>query len=74
VELCHEVVQLHHDAHVPAVIWQGGLDKNVPVQHGHWLSENMPNARLELRPEESHLGIFVNYEIEIMESAIELLN
>jgi pimeloyl-ACP methyl ester carboxylesterase len=58
---------------VPAVIWQGGLDKNVPIQHGKWLSENMPNARLELREDESHLGIFVNYEVEIMESALSLL-
>ena len=62
------------DVRVPAVIWQGGLDKNVPIQHGTWLSKNIPNARLELRQEESHLGIFVNYEKEIMESAIELLN
>ena len=59
---------------VPAVIWQGGVDKNVPIQHGQWLSRNMPNARLELRADESHLGIFVNYEIEIMESAIALFN
>jgi pimeloyl-ACP methyl ester carboxylesterase len=59
---------------VPAVIWQGGVDKNVPIQHGQWLAANIPNARLELRPEESHLGIFVNYEIEIMESAITLLS
>ena len=58
---------------VPAVIWQGGLDKNVPIQHGQWLAANMPNARLELRPDESHLGIFVNYEVEIMESALTLL-
>jgi len=59
---------------VPAVIWQGGLDKNVPVQHGMWLAANIPNARLELRDDESHLGVFVNYEVEIMESAIALLN
>ena len=61
------------DVKVPAVIWQGGLDKNVPVQHGKWLSGNMPNARLELRNDESHVGIFVNYEKDIMESAIALL-
>ena len=61
------------DVKVPAVIWQGGLDKNVPIQHCTWLSKNMPNAGLELREEESHLGIFVNYEVEIMESAIALL-
>jgi len=61
------------DVKVPAVIWQGGLDKNVPVQHGKWLAENLPNARLELREDESHLGIYVNYEEEIMQSAIALL-
>jgi pimeloyl-ACP methyl ester carboxylesterase len=61
------------DVKVPAVIWQGGLDKNVPVQHGKWLAENMPNSRLELREDESHLGIYVNYEEEIMQSAIALL-
>jgi pimeloyl-ACP methyl ester carboxylesterase len=58
---------------VPVIIWQGGLDKNVPVQHGKWLAANMPNTRLELREEESHLGIYVNYEKEIMQSAIALL-
>ena len=59
---------------VPAVIWQGGMDKNVPTQHGKWLAQHMPCARLELRADESHLGIFVNYEEEIMQSAIALLN
>jgi pimeloyl-ACP methyl ester carboxylesterase len=59
---------------VPTVIWQGGLDKNVPVQHGKWLAANMPSAHLELRKAESHLGLFVNYEEEIMQSAIELIS
>jgi len=61
------------DVMVPTVIWQGGLDKNVPVQHGKWLAQHMPNSKLELREEESHLGIFVNYEEQIMQSAIALL-
>ena len=61
------------DVEVATVVWQGGLDKNVPVQHGKWLAKNMPNARLELREGESHLGIYVNYEEEIMQSAIALL-
>jgi pimeloyl-ACP methyl ester carboxylesterase len=61
------------DVQVPTIIWQGALDVNVPVQHGKWLATNMPNARLELREEESHLGIYVNYEEEIMQSAIALL-
>jgi pimeloyl-ACP methyl ester carboxylesterase len=62
------------DVKVPTVIWQGGLDKNVPKQHGIWLAKHMPNARLELRVDESHLGIYINYELDIMKSGIELLN
>lgn len=27
------------DVKVSTVIWQGGLDKNVPVQHGRWLAK-----------------------------------
>jgi pimeloyl-ACP methyl ester carboxylesterase len=61
------------DVQVPTIIWQGGRDKNVPKQHGKWLASNMQNARLELREEESHLGLYVNYEEEIMQSAIALL-
>lgn len=61
------------DVKVPTVIWQAELDKNVPIQHGRWLAENMPNARLEIRAGESHMGLFVNYEENIMQSAIELL-
>jgi hypothetical protein len=33
----------------------------------------MPNARLELKEDESHLGIYVNYEVDIMKSGIALL-
>jgi len=61
------------DVKVPTVIWQAELDKNVPVQHGKWLAEHMPNNRFELRTGESHLGLYVNYEEEIMQSAIALL-
>ena len=61
------------DVKVPVVIWQAELDRNVPIQHGKWLAENLPNARLEIRKGESHMGIFVNYEEEIMQSAIALL-
>jgi len=61
------------DVKVPAVIWQGELDVNVPIQHGRWLARHLPNARLEVRAGESHMGIFVNYEEEIMRSALTLL-
>jgi pimeloyl-ACP methyl ester carboxylesterase len=58
---------------VPTVIWQAELDKNVPIQHGQWLAAHMPNSRLEIGEGESHMGLFVNYEEEIMQSAIALL-
>jgi len=61
------------DVKVPTVIWQAELDKNVPIQHGRWLAENMPNARLEIRTGESHMGLFVNYEEDIMQCAIDLI-
>lgn len=59
---------------VPVVIWQGGLDRNVPVVHGEWLSKNLPNNTYHLRAEESHIGTFINYEDEIIASAVELFN
>jgi hypothetical protein len=34
----------------------------------------MPNAKLNLIEAESHIGVHVNYEAEIMDSAIKLLN
>ena len=61
------------DVKVPVVIWQGGLDLNVPVVHSEWLRDHIAGSRYELRADESHIGLFVNYEEEIMESAVELL-
>ena len=58
---------------VPLVIWQGGLDQNVPPQHGKWLAANVPNSTLHFIDDESHIGLFVNYEVQIMESVITLL-
>jgi len=61
------------DVKVPVVIWQGGLDLNVPAVHGEWLRDHIAGSRYELRPDESHVGIFVNFEEEIIESAAQLL-
>jgi pimeloyl-ACP methyl ester carboxylesterase len=62
------------DVKVPVVIWQGGLDLNVPPVHGKWLAKNIPNATLKLIEDESHVGLYVNYENETMHDAIALLN
>jgi pimeloyl-ACP methyl ester carboxylesterase len=58
---------------VPVSIWQGGLDKNVPPQHGHWLSQKISGSTLHLKDDDSHIGLYINYEIEIMKDAIRLL-
>lgn len=59
---------------VPVVLWQGGLDQNVPPQHGKWLAANVPNSTFHLIEDESHLGLFINYEKEIIQSVINLIN
>lgn len=61
------------DIQIPVLVWQGGLDRNVPPVHGRWLSENIPGATLRLIEDESHLGLFVNYEEEIIANIIDLL-
>ena len=50
-----------------------GLDKNVPPQHGKWLAEHIPNSKLMLIDDESHIGLYINYEREAMQSAMDLL-
>ena len=61
------------DIEVPVIIWQGGLDKNVPPQHGKWLAANIPGSQLHMIEDESHVGLYINYENQIMQSAIDLL-
>ena len=58
---------------VPAIIWQGGLDRNVPPVHGRWHAENIPGAVLRLIDDESHIGLFVNYEDQIIGDVASLL-
>jgi len=61
------------DITVPVFIWQAGLDVNVPPVHGRGLAENIPGAELRFVADESHLGLVVNYENEIMDDAVALL-
>lgn len=61
------------DVKVPVIIWQAGLDKNVPPQHGTWLAANINGSKLVLIDDESHIGMFINYENQIMDDCIKLL-
>ena len=40
------------------LLWYGDEDLMAPPAHGYWLNEHLPRARLVLRPNEGHLGIF----------------
>jgi hypothetical protein len=41
--------------------------------HGKWLAANIPNSTLKLIDDESHVGLYVNYEKETMQDAMNLL-
>jgi pimeloyl-ACP methyl ester carboxylesterase len=44
----------------PVAIWQGGEDRMVPMSHGAWLADHIPNAERHLLPTEGHLSIGIN--------------
>jgi pimeloyl-ACP methyl ester carboxylesterase len=39
------------------VLWYGVDDRFVPLAHGLWLSQNLPQARLVVHDGEGHYGI-----------------
>ncbi|WP_370290291.1 alpha/beta fold hydrolase [Nocardioides sp.] len=45
------------DIAVPVAIWQGLLDRMVPLAHAERLAALIPHARVHLTPEEGHLSL-----------------
>ena len=52
----------------PTTIWQGGLDKRVPVAHANLYAKLIPNAKLTLLNQEGHVSLLINHGEEILRS------
>ena len=55
-------------------IWQGEIDKAVPVGHGRWLAAQMKNSTLHELANQGHSTIMVEAREPILQSAIAKLN
>lgn len=54
----------------PVRIWQGELDRLVPVAHGRWLADRIPSARFSMAPGHGHLSLPIAYRDEILEDLL----
>ena len=54
----------------PVRIWQGELDRLVPVAHGRWLADRIPNATFSMAPGHGHLSLPIAYRDEILDDLL----
>jgi pimeloyl-ACP methyl ester carboxylesterase len=45
---------------VPVMVWHGRHDRMVPLAHGEWLADHLPNAEAHLSDEDGHLTLGQN--------------
>lgn len=45
------------DVSVPVLLWHGAHDRFVPLAHGRWLAERLPNVEPRLSPDDGHLTL-----------------
>ncbi|MFA9407118.1 MAG: alpha/beta fold hydrolase [Anaerolineales bacterium] len=50
-------------------VWQGEVDKNVPVNQGEYQDELLPNSRLTILPGQAHLYLLTHWR-EILEALV----
>lgn len=55
---------------VPVSIWHGGADKFVPMAHGEWLAERVPDARVHLLPEEGHVTLSIGRYGDVLDELL----
>ena len=55
---------------VPVHIWQGELDRLVPVSHGQWLAAHIPGARFTLAKGHGHFSLGVTNRDQILDDLL----
>ena len=50
----------------PVTVWQGDLDRMVPLAHGQWLAANLPRAAARMVAGHGHISLIVQYRQEIL--------
>lgn len=55
----------------PVLVWQGGLDKMVPLGHGRWLAANLGRAVPRFDPGEGHISLVAGRERDVIRSLLE---
>jgi pimeloyl-ACP methyl ester carboxylesterase len=61
------------DIAVPVVVFQGGLDGNVPPGHARWLVDHIPGAELRFTPDDGHISLVFSHRDDILATARGLL-
>jgi len=46
----------------PVAVWHGEDDRAVPIAHGKWVANHLPNAALHLAPGEGHSSLLNRYD------------
>ena len=56
----------------PVAVWQGAEDRMVPFAHGQWLAAHIPDASVNLHPNEGHISLWTQHLGRILSDAVRL--
>jgi len=55
---------------IPVTVWQGELDKMVPVTHGRWLADKIPGATRRIFPGQGHISLVMGHRSEMVDELL----
>lgn len=59
-----------NEIRIPVSVWQGDLDRMVPVAHGRWLAGKIPNALGHIISGQGHLSLAIDYRAAIVDDLL----